>query len=245
MRAAAAIATSPAAARRPPPPHVEGTVNMKLVGELKPETLQHDSTAGDLRVWRKKFESYYTVSNMHLSRLNVQKAHLLNCLDRELSLQLDSSIQVTTPVTGNGITYLSILTGIFEKKYPALLRRKNFFSMAQHAGQDKRAFAESVKIAANESDIAGMTLQDAMCLANLTGCRDTRLKEKISELKHPPWQPSTSLYTNTCTQRLRSPNLLLAAAQELTSRTTLAGEDKIIVMAGETCLTQRRSPDRS
>ena len=53
--------------------------------------------AGDLRVWRKKFKSYYTASNMHLSRLNVQQAHLLNFLDRELSLQLDSSIQATTP----------------------------------------------------------------------------------------------------------------------------------------------------
>ena len=164
LRAAAAVATHPAAARRPPLPHVETSGNMKLVGELKPENLQHDSTAGDLRVRRKKFESYYTASNMHLSRLNVQQAHLLNCLDRELSLQLDSSIQATTPVMGNGVTCLSILTGIFEKKYPMLFQRKNFFSMAQQAGQDECSFVEAVKIAANESDIAGMTLQDAMCL---------------------------------------------------------------------------------
>ena len=184
IRAAAAIATPPAAARRPPP-HVEGTGHMKLVGELKPEILQHDSTAGYLTVWRKKFESYYTASNMHLSRLNVQQAHLLNCLDRELSLQLDSSIQATTPVMGNSVTCLSILTGIFEKKYPVLLHRKNFFSMAQQAGQDERSFAEAVKIAANESDIAGMTLQDAICLVILTGCKDTRLREKMSELETP------------------------------------------------------------
>ena len=155
---------------------------MKLVGELKPEKLQHDSMAGDLRVWRNKFESYYTASNMHLSRLNVQQAHLLNCLDRELSL--DSSIQATTPVMGNGVTCLSILTGIFEKKYPVLLRRKNFFSMAQQA-EDERSFAEAVNIAANESDIAGMTLQNAMCLVILTCCKDTRLKEKMSELETP------------------------------------------------------------
>ena len=58
IRAAAAIAKPPAGASQPPPPHVEGTGHMKLVGELKPENLQHDSTAGDLRVWRKKFESY-------------------------------------------------------------------------------------------------------------------------------------------------------------------------------------------
>ena len=185
VRAAAIIAKPPAAVRRPPPPHVEGAGNMKLVGDLKPETLQHDSTAGDMRVWRKKLESYYTASNMHLSRLNVQQAHLLNCLDRELSLQLDSSIQATTLVTGNGMTCLSILTGIFEKKYPVLIHRKNFFSMAQQAGQDKRAFSESVKVAANKSDIACMTLEDAMCLNILTGCRDTRLKEKMSELETP------------------------------------------------------------
>ena len=57
--------------------------------------------------------------------------------------------------------------------------------MAQQAGQDERSFAEAVKIAANESDIAGMTLQDAMCLIILTGCKDTRLKEKMSELETP------------------------------------------------------------
>ena len=31
--------------------------------------------------------------------------------------------------------------------------------MAQQVGQDKKVFAESVKIAANESDIAGMKLK--------------------------------------------------------------------------------------
>ena len=55
--------------------------------------------------------------------------------------------------------------------------------MAQQAGQDERSFAEAVKIAANESDIAGMTLQDAMYLSILTGCRDTRFNEKMSELE--------------------------------------------------------------
>ena len=59
---------------------------------------------------------------------------------------------------------------------------KFFFSMA---GQDERSFDKAVKIAANESDIAGMTLQDAMSLVILTGCKDTSLKEKMSELETP------------------------------------------------------------
>ena len=140
-------AVTGAARAAPPPinrPNQDGVGNMKLIGESKPDNLTHDSSGGDLRVWRKKFESYYAASNLQLCRLSVQQAHLLNCLDRELSLQLDSSIQATTPVLGAGVTCLSVLTGIFEKKYPLLLRSKNFLSMTQPTGQDERSFAASL-----------------------------------------------------------------------------------------------------
>ena len=100
--------------------------------------------------------------NMHLCRLNVRQAYLLNCTDRELSLQLDSSIQATTLVVGAGLTFFSVLTCIFEKKHTLLLRRKNFFSMSQPMGQDKRSFTEAVKLAASESDITAITRQDAL-----------------------------------------------------------------------------------
>ena len=52
--------------------------------------------------------------------------------------------------------------------------------------QDERSFAEAVKIAANESDIADMTLQDAMCLVILvsvtpdSGTTQTILHEKLA-----------------------------------------------------------------
>ena len=179
-------AVTGAARAAPPPknrPNQDGVGNMKLIGELKPDNLTHDSSAGDLSVWRKKFESYYAASNLQFCKLCVQQAHLLNCLDRELSLQLDSSIQATTPVLGAGVTCLSILTGIFEKKYPLLLRRKNYFSMTQQNGQDERSFAEAVKLATNEADIAALTLQDSLCLVIITGWKDARLREKMSELE--------------------------------------------------------------
>ena len=192
-----------------------------------------------MRVWRKKFESYYTAFNMHLSRLNVQQAHLLNCLDRELSLQLDSSIQATTPVMGNGVTCLSILMGIFEKKYPVLLRRKNFFSMAQHAGQDERSFAEAVKIAANESDIAGMTLQDAMCLVILTGCKDARLKEKMSELETPTMAAFNILIDAHMHAKATSAKPASSCGAQANT-----GEVKTVVEEETLCLTQRKSAGR-
>ena len=39
------------------------TGGMKLVAELKPEVLSHDATAGELRIWLKKFEAYYIKSS--------------------------------------------------------------------------------------------------------------------------------------------------------------------------------------
>ena len=57
--------------------------------------------------------------------------------------------------------------------------------MTQQTGQDERAFAEAVKLAANDADIATLTLQDSLCLVILTGCKDARLREKMSELEEP------------------------------------------------------------
>ena len=158
---------------------------MKLVAELKPEVLSHDATAGKLRIWLKKFEAYYHASNMQVARIQVQQAYLRNCLDNALALQLDSLIQQTTPVIGGGVTCILNLSAIFKRKYPPLLRRKQFFSMSKQPGQDKRAFLESLKAAASEADVGGMTLQDALCMMLVTGIGDTRLKEKLSELEEP------------------------------------------------------------
>ena len=82
---------------------------------------------------------------------------------------------------------MSKLLEMFRKKYPLLLRRKNFFQMTQQAGQD--AFLELLKCAASEADIEGMSLEDALCLTLLSEVRDVRLKEKLSELD-PPTLPA-------------------------------------------------------
>ena len=87
----------PAAARRPPP---AGDGQIKLVTELKPETLAHDASAGELRIWLNKFEAYYIASGMQNTRTAVQHVYLLNCLDSELSLQLDGCVTAQTPVLG-------------------------------------------------------------------------------------------------------------------------------------------------
>lgn len=53
----------------------ENSGGMKLVAELKPEVLLHDTTAGKSRIWLKKFEAYYYASNMQVARIQVQQAY--------------------------------------------------------------------------------------------------------------------------------------------------------------------------
>ena len=60
-----------------------------------------------------------------------------------------------------------------------------FFQLQQQQGQDEREFLESLKAAANEADIEGMSVHDALCLALVSGLRDTKLREKLSELEDP------------------------------------------------------------
>ena len=122
---------------------------------------------------------------MQLAQNQVQQAYLLNCLDSELYLRLTSVIAATTPVLGAGVSCLTMLANIFCQKYPLL---KKVFIRKQHSGQDKRAFLESIKAAAGEADIKGMNLEDALCLVCLTGLKDNRLSEKLSELETPTLQ---------------------------------------------------------
>ena len=107
---------------------------------------------------------------MQHARTAVQHAYLLNCLDSTLALQLDGSILAQTPVLGAN-SCMSKLLEMFRKKYPLLLRRKNFFQMTQQTGQDARAFLEQLKCAALEADIEGMTLKDALCFTLLSARR--------------------------------------------------------------------------
>lgn len=50
--------------------------------------------------------------------------------------------------------------------------------MKHQTGQDERAFAEVVKLAASELDIAALTLQDDLRLVTLTGCKEFTLERK-------------------------------------------------------------------
>ena len=99
---------------------------MKLVVELKPDVLSHAATAGQLQIWLKQIEAYYHASNMQVARIAVQKAYLRSFLDNALALQLDSSVQQTTPVIGGGVKCISTLSAIFKRKYMPFFEENSF-----------------------------------------------------------------------------------------------------------------------
>ena len=57
--------------------------------------------------------------------------------------------------------------------------------MTQKPGQDKRSFAEELRAAAEEADMADFTLNDAICLKLFNGVSDKRLLEKLREVDQP------------------------------------------------------------
>ena len=176
---------NPLAAAAGPARDQDNSGNMKPVAELKLDVLSQDATAEELRIWVKKFEAYYHASNMQAARIAVQQAYLRNCLDNALALQLDSTVQQTTPIPGGGSHVYFCIDRHFQEE--------NDIYMTQQQEQDERAFLESLEAAVSEADVGGMNLQDALCMMLVAGIRDVRLKEKLPELEEPTLPAFTTL----------------------------------------------------
>ena len=69
MRNQAARRNSLLAAASGPAREQDNSGTMKLVADLKPDLLSQDATAGELRIWVKKFAAYYHASNMQVARI--------------------------------------------------------------------------------------------------------------------------------------------------------------------------------
>ena len=156
----------------------------KIASDLKPEALQVDASAADLRQWKRQFQAFYSASNLASLKMADQIAYLETCLSKDLAKYIARETTATTPIIGDNSCF-SLLDAYFNRKYPILLRRKNFFAMHQQAGQDERAFIEELQAVAEEADIASMSLEDSLCLMMLAGLTDKKLVEKLSEQEDP------------------------------------------------------------
>ena len=63
----------------------------------------------------------------------------------------------------------------------------------QFSTQDKQVFIEDVRSATDEGDIAGMSVEDAVCLVYIIGVKDGTLRDKLSEVPEPNIERFTAI----------------------------------------------------
>jgi len=177
----------------PVPPTPSSTI--RPVTDLKPQQLALTVQASEFRTWQRQFRAYYSASNMAAAKLVDQQAYLLTCLDSELAKRIIRDSSPTTPVIDGMdgmVTCMSLLGSYFQAKYPILLRRKQFFSYTQQAGQSERDYIEELHSRADEADLANMNMEDMLCLMYVSGLTDSRLRERMSEVE----QPTLAVFNN-------------------------------------------------
>ena len=92
------------------------------------------------------------------------------------------------------------------------MRRKTFFTCRQSATQDELAFMEDVRSAADEGDIAGMSVEDAICLVYVIGVKDDTLRDKLSEVPDPDIEKFTAIMKSYVQSKITRREIASAAA---------------------------------
>ena len=174
-------AAQAAAALQPPHPRDR---RIKLVSDLKPDKLQPDANTTDYQQWKRQFNAHFSASHLAHAPTCDQHTYLESCL-HDLAKVVSREATNTTPTIGEDNSCFAILDNFFKNKYPIILRRKAYFSMVQKQGQDERSFLEDLRATADEADIAGMGLDDALCMQLLAKLTDKRLIEKLGEVENP------------------------------------------------------------
>ena len=169
------------------PANVPIAPTSKPVSDLKPDQLTFDASIAHVRRWKKDFGSYHSASNMRVLSVRNQQAFLLRCLDDDISARISRISTATTPIfPQNGVvSCFSLLDDFFKERNPILMRRKTFFTCRQSATQDELAFMEDVRSAADKGDIAGLSVEGAICLVYMIGVKDDILCDKLSEVPDP------------------------------------------------------------
>ena len=125
---------------------------------------------------------------MRILPLTNQQAFFNKCIDDDLSARVSRLVTATTPIfpAPGFVSCFDIIDEFFKERNPVLMRHKAFFTLRQaDAHHDELSFMEDVRRAADEGDLAGMTVEDAICLVYVLGVKDDTLRDKSTEVQDP------------------------------------------------------------
>lgn len=151
--------------------------------ELKPtEELQLQDNPVKVRRWKEEFKGYYTASNMHKAKLQVQHSYFLKCLAQGLRDKVSKKIENLPIYSSDGgvDTCYTVIDSVFLQEYPLVKRRQEFFELTQQ-GQKTSEFVDKLEELMQEADIEKLKPRDHIVFRTLQGMTDKDLKEKLLE----------------------------------------------------------------
>jgi len=170
-----------------PAPTTQNTQRCKPNDALRPEKLTVDHSPVDYRIWRARFDAYYSSSNMDKAQVADQRAYLFNCLDTALEKRLRPFCLKDTPVYNTQTCFgcMGRLDEEFKDLYPLLVRRLNFLKETQKEGQSYTEFMATLRAQRDEADLARMSPDDLFIMRMIAGTHDSKLREKFLREETP------------------------------------------------------------
>jgi len=121
---------------------------------------------------------------MELASVSEQQAYLAQCIDPYLEERIKGSVNENTKIfEDNGC--IDLLDKEFQKYYPLIGRRLDFFRSKQAQGQLFSDWANNLRALGDEADLASLEVDDLYTMRYLVGVTDPKLLQRFLKKKDP------------------------------------------------------------
>ena len=178
----------------------DGHNGMRVRSDLKPKDLSSEVTPVEYTAWKEDFRTYFEASRLDRGTAREQQQCLLGFLDTELREAITQNVERTRAVFQHQLldahgrertdlqSCIRILDDHFVSKCPVNMRRLEFSKAQQAKGQTLSQFATSLRGQWLECDFNNFNAHEWLMTILANGCRSTRQKEKIREMKNQTWK---------------------------------------------------------
>jgi hypothetical protein len=173
---------------------------MRVRTDLKPNTLSAEASPVEFTTWKEDFTTYFEASRLERGTAREQQQALLTFLDEELRRTITQNVERTRAVFQAQLldehgeeredidSCMAILDTHFESQSPINMRRLEFCKMQQKKGQTLTQYADSLRGMWMECAFEDFDPHEWLLTILANGCRNSRQKEKIREMKDRTWK---------------------------------------------------------
>ena len=164
---------------------------VKLIGEMKPDTLHRQATPVELRYWLKCFRDYHRASHMDAAPADQQQRYMLALMDEPLRGDMLVELGEDTPIwpaegaPNDNNTCVGVLKSLFERSYPIAQRRQDYLTAKPPQGTHYARYMATFEALAREADLDNFGPQDIRCHMIIMRCPDAQLKQRLLRIQPP------------------------------------------------------------